>query len=216
MNLTSLKRYRLIIPGIFIFVVIFFIFPNSCKELINNYNELLKLNLFNIVYLFLTLLFGAIYYITKIRMWFWEPFLKPVQDNIQDSLLNPFNGKFDESEINYLKDQRRLLNIFYSFVDNDQSLKEKANSVRMNGLLWTSFIDLTIICSISSIIIDIKLFLFFTLYNKALLFTLLITSFISFIMTHLLLKRHIALSNEQLQVIVGIHKKELFEKLENV
>ena len=43
------------------------------------------------------------------------------------------------------------MTIFYHFVDNDESLKDKAGDVRFNGLIWSSCFDFCILSGFGGI-----------------------------------------------------------------
>jgi hypothetical protein len=105
------------------------------------------------------------------------------------------------------------MHIFYHFVDNDRSLSEKANRVRFNGLIWTSTVDLTIIAAFGSLIFWVKLIIERTSYDLWMAVILLVLSLFSFGLIQLTTKRHISLSNEQLDIICDLYRPELKEKM---
>jgi hypothetical protein len=216
MSLTTLKNLRLVIPGVFILIAIFLIIPNKIDELKNNFNEFIKFDFKDILYTTTFILFGVLYHISKLRLRFWNPFLSTVQNNIKDSLLKPFLNTFDENKIASLREGRKLINVFYHFVDNTPSLTEKSNLVRFNGLLWTSFVDLTVISLITTIVIDVKMFFHYSSYNLYLLFGFIVIALFSFWLVRRLLKTHIKLGNEQLEIITELHLNELRDKLINL
>jgi len=213
MELNTLKKLRLIIPGVLIFIVLILFINNSLSELKEFYKDLIDLNLKDIIYIILFMALGAIYYVFKIRYKLWDPFLKRVQDNIKETLLEPFNADFNDEQKTNLKSDRVLINVFYEFVDNNESLKEKAKLVRFNGLIWTSCIDATIIFFCGSIVILMKYFFTSQNYDLVVALCLFIISLISLIFIFVLTNRHIKLSNEQLEVITELHKLSLGNRL---
>lgn len=212
MELNTLKRMRLIIPGILILIVTFLFYINSFQMI---QRMVLEFKNTDILFIIAIIVFGALYYILDLRYKVFKHFLEKVHENIKDSLIKPFENEFTIDQIAQFKKGRLLLNIFYNIIDNDNSLSEKAKIVRDNGLIWTTSIDISIIFSISSIIFLIKYFFTVNELNdliKAII--LLVISIVSFSGIFVLTNKHIKLSNEQLECIVTIHKKKLKDKLD--
>src|SRR3954449_8716769 len=94
---------------------------------------------------------GAVYEIVNARRFAWRKPLDKVNTNIKDRLLaacpeTPVRG--DER----LRAGRTLMTLFYGFFKDDARLEERAKSVRFNGLIWTSIVDLSTVALVSSII----------------------------------------------------------------
>ena len=213
MELNTLKRFRLIVPGILIFIVFVISINNSFEELKVFYKALIDFSIQDIVYVAIFMILGVLYYAFKIRYKLWDPFLNKVQINIKDSLLKPFPDEFDEEEKNSLFENRTLINLFYEFVDNNESLKEKAKLVRFNGLIWTICIDSTIILFAGSLILFCKYFFTDVNFDLVVALILLFLSMISFGLIFLITKIHIKLSNEQLEVITDLHRDKLHNRM---
>ena len=213
MNKETIKKWRLIIPGIIIYFFILLGRTNSKEELFTFYKifETFDWNYF--LYLIPVLLLGTMYYLLGIRWYVWQFFVTQIQENIKDRLLNISKSKLLASQWFRIKKDRTLMNIFYSFVDNDESLKEKSKSVMFNGLIWSSFIDLSILSCLAAL-----LYLIFSILPSKshyiiladLLFCL---CFLSIICTSLLTRRHKMLSNEQLDIIAQSKKNEVESKI---
>lgn len=216
MELNTLKKLRLRVPGVLIFLVFILSINNSFSELKEFYKALTNFNLKLIIYIVLFMALGVIYYACKIRYKLWDPFLKRVQDNIKETLLEPFNAEFNDKQKTNLKSNRVLMNVFYEFVDNNESLKEKAKSVRFNGLIWTSCIDATIIFFCGSIVMFIKHVITSLKYDLVVACCLFLVFLISLVLIFALTRNHIRLSNEQLEVITGLHKETLRKRLRSL
>ena len=77
-----------------------------------------------------------------------------LHEDIRASLLAAVRERrgLSEAEEQFLRDERRLLDIFYGLVDSDESLKNRAESIRLNGLIVTSLADLAIIGILASLL----------------------------------------------------------------
>ena len=84
---------------------------------------------------------AAIYYITPLRRWTNAPHHKRIAERLRSGLVQ-MTGYPDRKEI-YTWDKLRPL--FFSLVDQDESLKQKANLAYANGAIWTSCADSTIL-----------------------------------------------------------------------
>jgi len=214
MSQTTLNNLRLITPGILILILIVLIVQHSFAELAEFGKSFLSLQLKDSVFIIICLVIGAVYYIFNIRNLLYNPYLKRVQNNIKDTLISPFKIGLKKRQIDYLKEGRKLMHVFYYFVDNDKSLTEKANRVRFNGLIWTDTIDVTIIACAGSILFCSKLLIMeCSPYNFSMALILLVIALTSFGLMQLTTKKHISLSDEQLEVICQSHKAELHQKI---
>jgi hypothetical protein len=82
---------------------------------------------------------AVLYYITPLRKWVNAPHHRRVNENLRRGLVS-IAGYPDRVDKYTWKSLRPL---FYSLVDGDESLKNKATLAYMNGLLWTSLADST-------------------------------------------------------------------------
>lgn len=211
--MTWLKLFRLLVPGILIFILFVIFIQDDLQGLIKLTKVFSSFQFKDTIYMLIFIVIGVIYYIFKIRDLLWNPYHKRIQNNIRDTLISPFKQQFSKKQIDYLKDGRKLMNVFYHFIDNDKSLAQKANRVRFNGLIWTSTIDLTIITTIGSLAFWFKLIFETSSYNLWMAIILLTIALISFGLIQLTTKQHISLSNEQLEIICQLHKAKLQDKI---
>jgi hypothetical protein len=213
MDKETLKRWRLVIPGI---IILLFIIPgltNSKEELLEIDKIIINLKWTDAIYLALVIVMGVVYYALNIRWLVWKPFNTQVQNNIKDKLLNVSQLSLTASDWYKIKYSRTLMTIFYYFVDNDESLKDKSKGVRFNGLIWSSFIDLTVLSGFTGFVYSF-LSIFTTkthfIYISSFMFLMCLVALgFSWLMTY----RHIKLSNEQIEVIIQTKKAEIDEKL---
>lgn len=196
-------------PGIIIIVLFFFGLTNSKEELFAIHKIFKTLEWNDIFERAPVIFFGVIYYALNVRWVVWKPFNFQVQENIKNKILNASNLTLTSFQWFKIKKDRALMNIFYSFVDNDESLKEKAKSVRMNGLAWSSFIDLSVLSCLSALVHS-GIYIFTSkLHHVYLAWIMFCISFISLLFVCLLTYRHINKSNEQLEIITQRKKDEI-------
>ena len=209
MERKTLKFLRLLIPGL---IVIFEFIP------LLNY---LKINFkigegwFSYSYLVvLALVIGSIYHIYNIRYTVTNVSHRKIDLNIVTSLIKIYNKEITQEEYNYLKD-KRLLHIFYYFIDKDPSLTAKSQLVYFNGLFWTSTADLTILSALASIV-----YLIFGLFifqeNTLWLVGIFLSgiSLLAIVFHFYSILNHYKLSNDQIEFIETHYQKELKEKIE--
>jgi cytochrome c biogenesis protein CcdA len=84
---------------------------------------------------------AALYYITPLRRWINAPHHKQVTERLRRGLVS-ISGYPDQVERYTWKKLRPL---FFSLVDQDESLKQKAKLAYANGIIWTSCADSTAI-----------------------------------------------------------------------
>jgi len=210
MGMTALKIWRLIIPGILILILLLFVIQESFTDLTKTFTSFQSND---IAYTILVIAVGVFYYILNIRKLLWNPYLNRVQINIKNTLLSAYKKPLNKQQKAYLIEGRKLMIIFYHFIDNDKSLLEKAKRVRFNGLIWTSMIDLTIISSCGSLIFWVKLIIERHFYYLAMALILIILALVSFGLIQLTTRHHLSLSNEQLEIICQSYKTQLEDKI---
>jgi hypothetical protein len=92
-------------------------------------------------YLPIVIIPAAAYYITPLRRWTNAPHHKRITERLRSSLVQ-ISG-YPDREDKYT--WKKLSPLFYSLVDQDESLKQKSNLAFANGAIWTSFADSTIL-----------------------------------------------------------------------
>lgn len=213
MSMNTLKYLRLLVPGILVLIIFILAIQDGFDELVDLGKTLSNLQFKDGLYIAIFIVLGALYYIFNIRDLLWNPYHKRVQSNIKETLINPFREELNQQQRDTLKEGRKLMNVFYYFIDNDNSLAQKANRVRFNGLIWTSTIDLTIITATGSLVFWVKTIMEMNSYSLWMAVILLIIAFISFGLIQLTTRKHLSLSNEQLEIICQLHKEKLHEKI---
>lgn len=208
MEMGTLKFFRLLVPGILIFLLIILFLQNDFHELSQFTRFFSDFQVMDTLYTVIFAFVGVLYYLLGIRNLLLKPYHERVQNNIKDKLISPFLGQLNKEQIAYLKQARRLMNIFYHFIDSDSSLTEKAKRVRFNGLIWTSTVDLTIISVLGASGFWIRLILETTQYNLVMAGSLSALVLISFGLIQLSTKRHLSLSDDQLEMICQKYKDE--------
>lgn len=216
MEMGTLKFFRLLVPGILIFLLIILFLQDDFQELTQLTRLLSDFQIKDTFYTVVFACIGVLYYLLDIRNILWKPYHERVQNNIKDKLISPFLGQLNKEQIAYLKQARRLMNIFYHFIDSDSSLTEKAKRVRFNGLIWTSTVDLTIISVLGASGFWIRLILETTQYNLVMAGSLSALVLISFGLIQLSTKRHLSLSDDQLEMICQKYKDELYRMINEV
>ena len=211
--MNTLKYFRLFVPGILVFIIFILAIQESFDELVELTKTFSNLQLKDGIYIAIFIVLGAIYYIFNIRDLLWNPYHKRVQNNIKETLINSFQEELNRQQRDNLKEGRKLMYVFYYLIDNDNSLAQKANRVRFNGLMWTSTIDLTIITAIGSLVFWFKIIIERSSYNLWMAVILLIVALMSFGLIQLTTRKHLSLSNEQLEIICQLHKEKLHEKI---
>lgn len=210
MGMTALKIWRLIVPGVLILILILFVIQESFTDLAKTFTSFQSND---IVYTIIVVAVGVLYYILNIRKLLWNTYLNRVQNNIKNTLLSAYEQPLSTQQKAHLIEGRKLMIIFYHFIDNDKSLLEKAKRVRFNGLIWTSVIDLTIISVCGSLIFWVKFIIEANYYYLAMALILIILALVSFGLIQLTTRHHLSLSNEQLEIICQSYKTQLEDKI---
>lgn len=217
MSIRTLKFLRLIIPGLMILVIIVTI-QNSDLEDLSKMLQGIDLSKQNFIFYITPIVLGAIYYALRFRDIFFKKPINIIQKNIRDRLVTEFDNDPDISPYSdRLKENRKIIQVFYKFVDSDPSLTEKSNNVRANGVVLSSFADACVI-SIFAIMLYVALLIFF--FGFYYLF-LLILSVIVFTSSYFLLlpsttKIHLDYSNSQIDFIITNLHNDLRTALEKL
>jgi len=214
MSIRLLKFLRLVIPGcMFLFIMLTIHYEDSAE--LSNALQDIDLSKKSFVFYIIPIVFGAVYYALRLRTLFFKKPIKTIQENIRDRLVSEFNNDPDISRYSdKLKENRKIIQVFYRFVDSDPSLTEKSNNVRANGIILSSFADACVI-SIIAILLYVALLVFsFSFYYLFLL----ILSVIVFLFSYFLFlpsttEIHLDYSNSQIDFIITNLRGELREAL---
>lgn len=199
-------------PGL---IVLMELYPLASKYFPSSINEIIKIETSILIGLCIGL--GAVYQIFSLRDIVVQFTGHTINENIKRTLLNIYGRPITDQQTKYLKDDRRLLNIFYDFVDHDSSLSAKSKNIYFNGLFWSTTADLVVI-SILLGFIYVTLGVF-SLNSKDIIgmgYLLIAFGLLSLILHQLTLKEHLKLSNQQLEVIRMKYANQLTQLLDVV
>lgn len=216
MTKTTLKRLRFIIPGVITVILGFFLRPSppGLEELGEFVSALPRLG-YSIV---VVCVIGYVYDIMNVRGLFLGHSLSLIQANIKEKLTAPFlTEDVIAANIESLTRGRQLMHVFYSIVDNDESLKSKSQQVYFNGLLWSTTADVMAV-ALFFIPVYVFAYLFKPMphYLRIALILCFTCLFAGRVAMRRVTSRHIALSNDQLEFILQRHRDELREQLLNL
>jgi hypothetical protein len=208
----TLKILRLLLPGLMLCI---FFLPLA-KGSLNPSVIFVNLgSIKDLFYLIAGFFIGGLYYTFGMREYILRSEVSYVHYNIHRKLLEPFRNDVIISDAqDRLRKGQILLDIFYSLVDNDESLKERAKNIQLNGLVWTSVMDVTVTGIIASTIYIVLAVAIPRLdYLVAAIIYGALAAFAHRFLLPRLTQRHIVLSDEQLMYITTQKKKDLYAKL---
>ena len=214
MDMNSLKKWRLLSPGIIAvleMLLIFLSMSNDSKEVSSILQYAIKME-YVIPFVFVVTI-GIIYYAAKCRSILWKPICEKVSYNINSTLFNIAGEHMPEKLSD--KQKRRISYVFYRFVDKDPTLTQKSKRVMCNGLALTCMCD-AIILSVLCIIVDIILSIVFSEWLWIALGVNIFLLVICIPTLNILTKRHIDLSNEQLEIIHDEYQEECSMKIKKI
>ncbi len=203
MSKETLKVMRLIVPGILIFLVLTPVVQGGL-----GFDKLIGIDTKSAFHIIVVLILGAIYKTLEARKILFKEDLAALHEHIKDRLLKPFEG---DTKISALKDRpaKEFLKVFYNIIDNDNSLTQKTKDIYENGLLWSSYCDLGVICLLG---IPVYLVAYLITSNSAFLTFIALLGVLFFValpFCRLSKKKHQRLGDDQLEVITTIHKERL-------
>lgn len=217
MGIRTLKLLRFIIPGLMILFIILTI-QNKDLEDLSKALRGIDLTKKSFIFYVTPLVLGTIYYALRLRNIFFKKPIKIVQKNIRNRLVSEFDNDPNISPYSErLKENRKIIEIFYSFIDSNPSLTEKSNNVRANGVVLSSFADGCVISIIAVIVYTALLGFFFNFYYLFLLIlSLLVFIFSYFLFLPSTTKIHLDYSNSQIDFIITNLKDALRQALEKL
>jgi hypothetical protein len=204
----TLKWLRLIIPGI----LLVFVLPPLFQETLDLASYLERFSSIKVLSdSVAAVVLGALYQVLDLRRFAWRRFLRQVNDNIKDKLLTACS---DDDVISpaarQLREGRALMHVFYRLIDKDPTLQEKAKRVRFNGLFWTSIADIATIGAFGAFAYWIAFRVtdrFHQLVVAGALGLVFLVAY--FLLMPLVTRRHMDLSNEQLEIITQHFRSDL-------
>ena len=207
MEQTTLKYLRILIPGI---ICLLGLYPIYQKYFTNIYEiKSLEYSYF----IFLSMILGSLYYLTDIQHLVTHYSYLKINNNILNKLIEYSEKPLDDKQKDYLKKDKKYLNIFYKIIDKDETLKKKLANVYFNGIFWTSTADSFLLSLVFSI-----MYLVTCGINKSIIYSkmFLLIAILSLILHVISVVRHINLSNEQLRFIKQFHQTELAKDINDV
>lgn len=161
---------------------------------------------------------GMLYNVYCIRALFNRNSHKRITENIKQRLLSiGRTAPITDEKRQALLAGSALMDTFYALIDSKDSLKEKAKLVRDNGLAWSSIADIVVLGVVfACLYLPLWLFThyFLFLYWGAISGVLALASALLF--HPRTERRHIALSNEQLDFIQTQMKEEVQAKVNSL
>lgn len=206
MGIKTLKVLRMLIPGLMILVALMAVKESDWKSLTDRIMGI-ELSQGSFPFYGLPVIFGVLYYLANLRDVFFRKPIQRVVGNINDRLLSPFEQHPEiANSIAGLRESSAIKHIFYRFIDTEPDLQEKANNVRMNGLVLSSLADVAILCLIFApiylVIYIIKSLGYYLLLSVD---TFIVFAFVRFFLLPLATKKHLKYSNEQIDSILANH-----------
>lgn len=205
MEQTTLKYLRVFIPGIIFLLGFYPAYNHYFKDVY----DAKSLDLTYVTYL--SLIVGSIYYQLNVRYLIIYFSLKEIDRNISAKLIE-IHGNLTENQKKIVEnDEVFPKNVLYRIIDNDESLKKRANNVYFNGIFWTSTADSVILSAFFAIIYR---FLLPNVANAVILSEMFFTISIASFLLHILsVFKHIRLSNNQLDYIKTYKSAEVVQQI---
>lgn len=141
MSREALEFWRTVVPGALILAYLYFgaVAFGIAGSLGSENWFLLKRE---VVLTIVALIFGFVYRAIRARDRVFRPPIERVQANIKARLTDKVRtDPYFSDRLPQLLEGRKLMEVFYNFVDRDSSLTEKAKGVRANGLALSSAAD---------------------------------------------------------------------------
>jgi len=161
---------------------------------------------------------GYPYRVFDVRRIFLSDFWKSINTNIEDALVDITKSRraLTVDEEAYLRDQRRLMDVFYRIIDNDESLKSKMSGIYFNGYLTTLGVDILTVSGLAAIVHGAVWAMSGTALHLKWVLGCAVIAFLAWVMFRRSIKRHLALSNEQLRGIRNFYADKVSESVGNI
>ena len=207
MDKKRLDTLRIITPGVFVAITIYFVLYGFSEENpLNNY-------IFYLISIFASLF----YYCFNVRDFVW----RKIDNKIFRQYIYEFMEIRNKDEKNakpcvwcLIKNTYppnsvgNSMNMFYHNIDGKDSLKEKSYQIMLNGYIMTSVIDLLIVCSLT-IVGEGVIYLFWDLhFDKTILITCIVIVIISPLLVWKLINKHLELTKKQLLSMENLKENE--------
>jgi hypothetical protein len=166
----------------------------------------------------LCLLLGFPYRVFDVRNLFLGEFFKQVNENIADKLLAIVRRKrsLSKEQQEFLREDRRLMQVFYRMIDNDESLKAKTTGVYFNGYLTTLGVDIVTVGGIAAILHAVAWARSGATLHLEWVVGCIAIALVAWVIFRQSIKRHVALSNEQLSFIGNFYADKVCESVDAI
>lgn len=215
MSQETLKRLRLLIPGILILLV----FPPLFLPTLDASALWKRVSSTKVLFdSFVAVVIGSLYIILNARRVALKSSLASIDNNIKDKLLETcLPDPVISRKVSRLKQGRTLMHVFYRLVDNDPTLQEKAKRVRFNGLLWSTAADLMTVSALGSVAYTIGFMVTDRVHHLLLMLSLMALFVVAkFGLMPIITRKHIDISNEQLEFIRLYFRTNLCNELKRI
>lgn len=215
MDVGKLKTLRVVVPGTIILIEAYPIYASVYgKTLWQLLSSDLLITGFGSVVAYIL---GAIYNIFCIRAIFNGQSHKKIINNIKNRILDMGRTlPLTPERRSELLSGNEIIDIFYALVDSNKTLTERSKLVRDNGLKWSSVADIIVLGTffgflymIIGLVLNNKLMLEFSEYS-------LLTIILFWFLHPIVEKKHIALSNSQLDFIGNQLRNELIQRVDDL
>lgn len=194
----ALKQWRLVIP-----VVIFFGLYSWAANSLGFKEIAIPTSIDEVFFNLPALLAVLAYNVLPLRKWTNAGHHRAVQENIRKKIAS-IAGIENSEDL----PQKRVMDTFYRQIDNDPTLKAKSEIIMSNGLIWTSLADLSVLSIIYAVFSIITYFI--ELFESDILFIQYAAlAIISLLFQMVVTKRHIRLSDDQLEYMANFRSDEI-------
>lgn len=212
MKLTTQMVIRTIIPGLIIYILFNILLCSTWAEVELFIKQ--EIN-FSDGWSYIIILFsGILYHIIGMRNIIWKPIKQKLQDQVEEKLLSNIKNNLNESIINKIKHNRKIIYyVFYPLINGDESLKTQTLLIFFNGAIVTSLIDIiTLLLPVSFYILAKCIIIGTHFYlNLVLIFSSVILT--SILLLYISVKRHFRLSEGETDYIVKMKEVTLLNQI---
>lgn len=154
---------------------------------------------------------AAIYYLTPLRTWSNQHYFNKISEHLRMRLLQIANIPDDPKKYTW----KTMRGIFFSLIDNDNSLTVKSKIIYFNGYLWTTAADIRIL-SLSYILPSGALYFLGIGGSIPALMFFVVVATITVPISSRLTRRHRSLGEEQLEIIQQKYAASLRQSLDRI
>jgi len=166
----------------------------------------------------LCILIGWPYRVLNVRSLFLRDFWKTIDENICTHLIDIARSRIAisrDQEI-FLRQKRRLMDVFYRIVDNDENLTQKSKGIYFNGYMTTLGVDMVTLGLLAIVAHGIASVFGETRAQLWWAAIILVTTAFAYMLFRQSIKRHKMLSNEQLRIIGTFHDVDVCKSIKRI